>query len=337
MRQLDGLRALAVCSIAWHHWASPKYHLGLPWHAGVPLFFVLSGFLITGILLDARLRYEAAGTDSRFRLWRNFYIRRMLRLFPLYYCVLAWAIIVKEANLNDSFWWHAFYVSNYYIISQGTWIGATTHFWSLAVEEQFYLLWPFVLLFVPHRWMFRCFVVITLMGPLFRLGGWEPFGIATPAQFDALGLGALIAWLYRNPTTWWNWITTRREWAALGLLAAYSIVFLYDASSPFHFALLLIFALIIDAAAKGVTGHVGTFLENPIVRYIGRISYGLYLLHNFANIPAAFVLRICPPLGTIPGSVYAIKCLCTLTLAMLSWHLLEKPINGLKRHFPYSV
>src|SRR5882757_1220817 len=130
--QLDGLRALSVAAVAWSHWRAswlPKTYI--PWgELGVATFFVISGFLITGILLDHR-------TDgSRPLVLRQFYARRFLRIFPLFYAALIVALLLRADGMSETWHWHASYLSNIYFYLLG-WHGQMSHFWSLAVEEQF--------------------------------------------------------------------------------------------------------------------------------------------------------------------------------------------------------
>ncbi len=345
--QLDGLRALAVAGVAWHHWAPAKYHYGLPWGSGVSLFFVLSGFLITGLLLDARAAAEASAKASVFRVWRNFYLRRTLRLFPLYYVVLGCVTVGGIVRLDEDFGWHFFYATNFYVIARGEWIGYPSHLWTLAVEEQFYLCWPLLVLLVPIRRMFASLILVTLTGLTFGLvasvwfSEFPMLGLATPAQFFTLGLGAIVAWLVRYPVGWWHFITRHRT-GIISMLGAIWSVLLILPSGPIcvHVSGLLlgaIFGLVVHGAAQGFSGWIGQLLQGPFLGYIGRISYGVYLWHNFVAAPTSMIFRACPWLGDVPGSIYLVKAGCTFGLAALSWHLLEKPINDSKRFFPYST
>lgn len=148
MKQLDGLRAIAVLSVLYYHFYSNALPFGI---MGVRLFFVLSGFLITGILLQCRRLAETGGQSSLFTL-RRFYIRRFLRIFPLFYLVLLVSAVINLQGFRDGLWWHAAYLSNVYFAAGGN-AGATIHFWSLSVEEQFYLIWPWLILYVPRAWL----------------------------------------------------------------------------------------------------------------------------------------------------------------------------------------
>ena len=144
--QLDALRGIAVAAVAYSHWIAPRYQFGIRWGtAGVTLFFVLSGYLISGILLDCRTQ-----SDRPFAL-RSFYARRFLRIFPLYDLVLLILFAVNLPPVRQTIFWHLTYLSNFYFLHHGGWHGPISIFWTLAVEEQFYLFWPAILLFVPNR------------------------------------------------------------------------------------------------------------------------------------------------------------------------------------------
>src|SRR5436309_834307 len=156
MPQLDGVRALAVLAVLVHHYLSAAWpvldragtSLGF---LGVKLFFVLSGFLITGILLEGRLADDTPEGRSRLRFLRQFYIRRFLRIFPLYYVVVALALICNIAPARQIAIWLLTYTVNIYFSIVGEFPRHFSHLWSLAIEEQFYLVWPWCILYARQR------------------------------------------------------------------------------------------------------------------------------------------------------------------------------------------
>ena len=201
--QLDGLRAVSVVAVAYSHWL-PAWQFGLPLGAGVHLFFVLSGFLITRILLalrDLPRRGQAVG---------RFYVRRALRLFPAFYLVLGLAWLADVPLVRETWAWHAAYLSNVRIASDARWMGHVSHFWSLAVEEQFYLLWPWLIVWSPRTWLGPILAMAVLSGPASRyiaatVGLAEPFWALVPAgSADSLGVGALVAWAGWRRGYWWR-------------------------------------------------------------------------------------------------------------------------------------
>src|SRR5262249_15573796 len=158
--QLDGLRAFAVGAVLIHHFFKPARIGGVDFALlGVWLFFVLSGFLITGILLRLRDQVDHSGYPSGFAL-RQFYIRRFLRIFPLYYSVLFMAATIDLGDVRDTILWHLAYISNYLFATRQDWGSITAHFWSLSVEEQFYILWPVLILFAPRRLLLKLIISV---------------------------------------------------------------------------------------------------------------------------------------------------------------------------------
>ena len=178
---LDGLRAIAVGLVLLHHLVPlhrivphpPGTKVGnvVPplGYIGVSLFFVLSGFLITRILLAGRERVDAGHTTTP-RLLGAFYVRRTLRIFPLYYATLLVLTLLDTGLVRDRIAWHATYTSNWLFSSAAAWSagGSERHFWTLAVEEQFYLLWPWLMLLVPARLLPGALVLTFLAAPAWR-------------------------------------------------------------------------------------------------------------------------------------------------------------------------
>ncbi len=348
MGQLDGLRAIAVFAVIAQHTLPPENPLSslrLGSHA-VHLFFVLSGFLITAILLSARDRCENGGYQMRHVL-KAFYLRRALRIFPAYYLILAIAFIVGVEDLRGSWEWHFSYLTNVYLAIRGTGHGAVTHLWSLAIEEQFYIVWPLVVLLMPRRWLSTTLSVTVLTGPLFRLGMWnltqnvKSTTMLMPACADFLGTGAILAYLSRNhvPDA-----STARVAAYIcgGSAALWAFSLQFSESATLVISGLIeaaFFASVIYLCANSMTGVFGRVLNAAPLRFVGLISYGIYLIHHF--IPYFFVAleRRFDVWSRFPlthgwASFVAVSVVSTL-FAALSWQLIEAPINSFKRFFPY--
>src|SRR5258708_1651704 len=160
---LDQLRAASVFAVLVHHFFDPWRAYGNLGSLGVQLFFVISGFLITGILIDSR---EA----PLGRYLKTFYFRRALRIVPSYYLAVLVGALIGEPSTAAYLDAHLAYATNYAIFRGGDWIGPSTHFWSLAVEQQFYLVCPWVIHATPLRALPFCFLGIGLAAPLWRLG-----------------------------------------------------------------------------------------------------------------------------------------------------------------------
>ncbi len=302
---LDGMRALAILLVIPHNvdlLRPPVPRLDIPiaifLHAGwigVQLFFVLSGFLITGNLLDTR------GSGNYFSA---FFGRRALRIMPLYFAVLVSAFVIApaittlpeglRATTNHQVWLWTF-LSNW-AAPFGADVHGFGHFWSLAVEEQFYLLWPFIVLLCGPAALLRVCAVVAVIALATRC--WliyahfpqEALYMFTICRMDALAMGAAAAALIRIPDTLALLQRSVKTvaWLAAGMLLATTIgtrgLAMYDVSTQsIGYTLLSIaFALILLLAALPVTGWLRSImssLASTPLRLIGRYSYGMYVFH----------------------------------------------------------
>ena len=340
---LDGLRAVAVLGVLFFHLDLPGAQLG--W-AGVELFYVLSGFLITRILLD--LRTQPA-------YLRTFYFRRALRILPIYFLVIAvtslLALATDRPESLATLPYYLLYLQNYYpqiasLNSEG--IPLTNHTWTLAVEEQFYWLWPIVVLVATGRRLRAVLLFMFIAAPAARLGLllWtgNPFaGIASlVAQIDALAAGAFLATV-RVPTAAKGLFARRGAVsAAAGVILLFLLV---DASGlaafaePTQWAIRPVNVLVLSGMALlfgGVTAvtlagvrPVTAVLAFPPLAHLGRISYGLYLYYPLAIFFATVVADAISPdrSRTERGLVLtAGAVLLNYVLALGSWRYLERPI-----------
>lgn len=321
----------------------------LPWGwVGVDLFFVLSGFLITGILLETKGLPGAP---------KSFYARRLLRIFPLYYLVLA-LVFALEPHLvppelvhpaSDRLWYFA-YLQN--LALEMLHIGSVaplhlTHTWSLAVEEQYYLVWPWLVWLLPRRALAALLALVLLAAPLARFevlsahpGAWRSYWLVyrnTLLHVDGLAAGSLLALVARLPAATPTRLGVSGALAAvlvlspalwgLSELARIGIVqFPSQPSDPrvgaLAFSLLSVGFAGAVAAALGLRSRLlDLLLANPPVRWIGRVSYGLYVWHY-----VVFQLA--------PWESPALSVAVTFALAALSWYAFESPLLRLKRHFP---
>jgi peptidoglycan/LPS O-acetylase OafA/YrhL len=328
--QLDVVRATAVSLVMWHHWCGHPDHPFGP--MGVWLFFVLSGFLITRILLNAR---RDTPQDNRTALL-NFYIRRFLRIFPLYYFVLLLSWATSE-NFRRDWYWYAAYLQNFKMMAADDPVKVFgVHLWTLAVEEQFYVVCPLIVLFAPRRALLPvigCAIAlsIVLRGVLAGMG-WTPFGVYvfTPDNFDTLGCGALLAcfWVHRRDDV----VALRRIALAAGLIALVATAFVR--LPVLNAALMaaptaLIGLWFVSRAAEGFRGWIGYAMSFPPSVYLGRISYGIYVYHFFA--PAALRPLFERYHIREGGVAFGLVCLVvTVAVASLSWFLLERPFLLLK-------
>jgi peptidoglycan/LPS O-acetylase OafA/YrhL len=360
IKSLDGLRFLAVTFVLADHWTADR--LGFPAsYLGVCMFFVLSGFLITRILLSAKEKDAELNRGHGFSL-KRFFIRRTIRIFPLYYAVLGGLFLLNVPPVREKFMWLFSYMTNNYLAIHNTWMGSVDHLWSLAVEEQFYIFFPFVVLFLPLKWLPKTFTFFVIFAVFIRAvlyytsGSWIPPYVLTPACLDAFGLGALLAFmLYYDKTKILNVIRSR--WSLLAGIAFYALLVLILKNSPeAHNAASSIWLRLgesmLSVSLMGFLitnkSHVFTrFFEwNPLV-YIGKISYGIYIFHNFlyneyhpiAYSPGVKLVNWLNEsnnivLASLPVRVILLYGM-VVVVATLSWYLFEKPINKLKDKYGY--
>jgi peptidoglycan/LPS O-acetylase OafA/YrhL len=358
MAQLDGIRALAAGMVVCYHFWGPArqyVHLG---GIGVRVFFVLSGFLITGILLRSRARLDSGQTPAGVAL-RRFYIRRVLRIFPLYYFALAIAWYARVSGAREGMVWHATYLSNVHFflanaVHPGHWGGRVAHLWSLAVEEQFYLLWPWVILFAPRRWLPGIALGMAAVGPVFRyivfsITGNDITSMLPLGCVDSLALGAYLAMTvlpeYKShPLV--RPIGAAVLWSGLLLLGASQAAEQTDGFWAFRIvsfdlAVALAGVWLVARAAEGMGGLAGKVLELSPLRYLGTISYGIYVYHLMLP---ELLPRVARRLGypdlfaplvdqSLPFLIF--YGAASIAVAAVSWHLFEGPINRLKARFEY--
>jgi peptidoglycan/LPS O-acetylase OafA/YrhL len=339
MPQLDSVRAIAVLLVMFAHYGGP-FSLWMARHgldcgaAGVRLFFVLSGFLITGIILRKRDLRAACRERLNGRALRQFYARRALRICPLYYGILLLAFAVGVRAVRDNALWHFSCLSNW----SGRTMGVSSHFWSLCVEAQFYLLWPLA------AFTFSAPRLQTSLLPLWLLSllgaGVIPNELVARSAFSFafLGFGCWLAvrcFVVQTPLR-------RRAVRPRPLLLAALFLLLCAFAGRSIFAQAqrtsevlaglseaCLFLWAIEGAALGFSGLAGSVLSTGPLRYLGTISYGVYAYHLFMPALAIWILArldwTCAP--ALRNGACA---LATFLVAAISWEFYERPILAFK-------
>ncbi len=357
---LDGLRGLALLLVFCHHIAytyPPQYFLRhgtvlrvlrfvlLHGWVGVDIFFVLSGFLVTGILLRSR---QAENYSS------VFYARRVLRIAPVYYGVLVFVFLVPgspwlhyaHVPWHTQLWW---WLSGSNVVSalHPGYLALLSPFWSLAIEEHFYLLWPLAVRRLTDRRLMQLAlglvageVVLRMLPPVVALTLQSPEVIYrwTPLHFDGLLLGSLAAiavstdLLKQNAIAWLRLCATVAALAAAGML---------HAGLRFHTTPILSLAAasaVAMLALQNGRGWLSRLLSNRLLRRVGRYSYFMYATQTL--VLAFAIAHVIPHLHLRRGALmllatYATPILLSFACGAISWAAVEGPINGFRRHFAY--
>jgi peptidoglycan/LPS O-acetylase OafA/YrhL len=330
---LDGLRGVAVLSVILYH----VLHFRPGW-MGVDLFFVLSGFLITSILLD---------TKNAPAYFKNFYVKRLLRIFPLYYGTLLLFFLPFLINHSGTIINKALpyfgYVQNISFTLTGAWpvdsLSPLNHFWSLAIEEQFYIFFPLLIYFIKDKMLPVICGALVILAIALRC--WFYFTTKndvacytfTFCRMDGLLIGALANMFARK------YKSVRLEYFMLVMLAVIVISwFNMDFTNPIHLTVgftinALFFAFILLLSLSPNT-YVAKVLFNPVLRHLGKYSYGLYVFHHiyFILINYAVATRF-KDSATMQNLVPVITLTVTYITALLSFHFFEAPILKLKKKF----
>ncbi len=302
-------------------------------HLRVSLFFVVSGFLITQILMTAK---DRGGHINIF----NFYVRRMLRLFPALIVLVAFGVVFDMDGFRALAIWPMLQASNiYFAMTQNVTPWVTGHLWSLNVLEQFYLLWPIVILLLPIR---RIYVLLlAIIGSMIFLrananalgiDGWWTFFVINA---DPIAAGALACLLMRVPAV--ASVIVSRPALAAAVLALAAPFFLWDGlggSLSYRVMIQPALAVIVCGAYVGYRGPIGWLLGNKVAEFISKISYAVYIYHLMIW---WLVAQWFPALWDTGPMTFAILTAISLLAATLSWYVLEQPISRLKQHFPTAA
>ncbi len=364
--QLDGIRFIAVGLVLLAHLTDTTLPIG---ELGVTMFFVLSGFLITRILMLSRDKLKDQ-PDGFKKYIRKFLIRRTIRIFPVYYLCILILYIIGVPSVRDHLGWLVLYGTNIYMAINEGWMGSVDHLWSLAVEEQVYLIFPFLIFFVPRKHLLTTLGVMGVFSVLLRLyfyltgKSWIVSYVSMPACLDSFALGGLMAWLQLNKPKTFTAVFSQK-WLVVASMALWYLVYYWSVQLGLQFdpvnkynvvkivgdrlAASVFSFFLIGSAAVGYHGLMAIFLENPVSVYLGKISYGIYLYHNFVfnhyhsyTVPNHPVVRFFnkvyrhfPDLQNYPSFQILVVIALTILVASISWHFFEKPINDLKDKYAY--
>ncbi|WP_310393470.1 acyltransferase [Hymenobacter sp.] len=344
---LNGIRAIAVWLVVLAHWTLPPFPVG---EMGRIPFFVLSGYLISGIIWRKQVHPGAPGPWGR-RLV-TFYQRRVLRILPPYYLALAAGALLPLATLREYPGWFVLPASNLLFYRLHHWGEGVGHYWTMAVEEQFYLVWPLLLGVIGQRlgWL----LAVAASGVLFRVA-WSIWVtpdfvfVLLPACLDMFALGAVLSltehipWVQRLARGRWvllAWGAWSGLWALTHYFSALSL-WLLTSTAVASVASVVTLNWAVQRPGSPALGSARVLLS-PVLQWLGRRSYGCYLYHLL--LPVLYqraVYRLFPAvearrlwLGPLPTVLLLTPVL--LLLAAASWHWLEAPLNRWKDRLSYS-
>jgi peptidoglycan/LPS O-acetylase OafA/YrhL len=333
----------------------------------VNLFFVLSGYLITRILFSAKMK-GVQFQVPRHKVIVGFWLRRAIRIFPLYYFALFVCMLlpVIGAGVRNNAASYFFYFTNLHLVKAQYWPPVTAHFWTLDVEEQFYLAWPFIIIFMPQRYLLKLFMGIIAAVMLLKIFSYYPsspvpLDILTRFNIDAFAVGGILAYKCALANEKERQFITKCFdiifYTGIPVCLAIIITKSYYFSFVYNRFLFAVFSMkIIERAITGYKNHLGKFLENRVVLYLGKISYGIYIWHLLIPVlfwrlfdlvygklndhfPSFFInhqegLTIFDDIISSDTACFIIYSALTITASVLSWNLIEKPFSKLKSFIP---
>jgi peptidoglycan/LPS O-acetylase OafA/YrhL len=352
-KQLDGFRCMAIFAVMITHFVVLDFVSRIPLGLGVLFFFVLSSFLITRILI---LSNENTGRNRFFSL-RQFYIRRILRIFPVYYLTILALFILNVRPCRELIFYLLSFTVNFKIAS-GMEVGGFNHLWSLSVEEQFYLFIPFIVLFIPVKYLWKILIAFVFVGLAGRALLYDydksmPYSsFNTVGCLDSFGLGGILAYLSVYKVEFLKKLMAYRA-LYFGSILTFMLIMIFSFSiysnglkTNFASAVwmkflfnIMSFWILGYSVTYGYTGVIKRILENRVIVYLGRISYGLYLFHLFVPV---FFRVVCKhfKIAYIQSNesfhivvISVIYILTTIACASISWFFIEKPFNEWRSKF----
>ncbi len=343
IKQFDSVRGIAVLFIIVYHWVPAELLKAIPLGFNVvDVFFVLSGFLITRILLESRKKAEELKIAKPL-VFANFFVRRALRIFPIYYLLIFLVLWIDHIDKTKLI--HLLtYTFNFYSFKTQLWDENFAHLWSLSVEEQFYLFWPWVILLVNKKYLPHviCFCIGLGIITEYILKD-NTYGQVIPFTcLDSLGIGALLSWILVScPSSFvkaykcsvvlaWVFVI----WLIMDLVLGRSMFLPTRLSLSILSAWLICY--VVHKAMVHKKNRLGFLLDNKILVGVGKMSYGIYVYHfTLPNYSWHLFLKInkyYPPMNTTFTLVVE-NFILLMVVSWLSYHYFELPITSLKKYF----
>jgi len=305
---------------------------------GVDIFFLISGFLITYILIEEKKRFQTIHIGK-------FMMRRTLRIWPLYFLLIAMAPVLVKWIGNDSpnYLANIFFVGNFDVMTSKAWAYPFAHFWSICIEEHFYLVWPFIILLIPTKRLLPTFIIIILASIIFRMYThysvelyWYPLFLHTLSRIDVLVIGAIGAYFYAKKPFEIRLPKIIRYVLIVLLIVALSMesVNLWDtyiqAGLKKYIYLSMIITLLLDYNFNPKFRHI--LPKKSFIHYLGKISYGIYM---YGNILLLLIIKKMMLYWGISNmwAFFAMVTFLSIAIPIISYEFFEKPILKYNKRF----
>ena len=334
-----------MLGVIWLHWAPAEWRLPLPFEIGLYFFLTLTGFLITRVLLRDRDAGEKLHKPWRKMAIRHFLKRRAIRILIPCYAAMLFGWIVGAPDLRAHPLIYLSHLANFHIAFMDGYPSGTAHYWTLAIQMQFYLLWPLLIFFAPRRLLGPLLLAFVALAPISRWVLLHYFPqVHNPGAFstcatDYFGAGALLALAMERGMQPGDRRLGIFAWIAF---VCYVTLYCFDQAGRTiaglgHFQqtfVSIVFAGLISATLRGFSGPLGKVLEHPAAQHIGRLSYGLYLFHNVMPLALGMVMPfLWHP--AITGPLVAVRlvafALASWGVAWLCWRYLEQPLDRFRQ------
>ena len=346
--RIDSLRFFAVFAVILSHWLGSNFivkKLPLLGYYGVSFFFVLSGFLITRILWQQR-----DVKKSLFNKLKNFFAKRAIRIFPIYYLSIFFFLFTIPAIFENNFVYFFTYLSNFLTFFSSKWPDMLSHFWSLAVEEQFYLFWPFIILLMKKDLFLKINFLIIIFSVLFKSyfnyyasQNISYYSLLPFSQLDLFAIGAILAFKYDT------FVLELDKFKRYKLLIFLILIVSINLISPRLIIIQNVFfgilsCIIILLSDRRLNLYLFKILDQKFLIFLGKISYGLYVYHNFIpwlirNLNGTEIrYQLNFKYSILPNDInpiiwFLLSILLLITISSISWFFIEKPILKLKSKF----
>ena len=295
---------------------------------GVDVFFLISGFLITYILLEEKRKYKSINI-------KNFMIRRAFRIWPLYFflIIISPLLVYLTNSESPNYLANLFFLGNFDIIFSGKWMYPFSHFWSICIEEHFYLIWPFIIAFVPVKYLLKTFVFLILISISFRCFAylnfdnfWYHIYLNPLSRMDEIIIGAIGGYFYFSKPIVFKLPKLLRVLFLISLIVILSVesMVLWDglisASLKKYIYLVLIIPLLLDFNFNPSFKRV--LKPNSVFHYLGKVSFGIYM---YSNVILLFVIGLFKYAGLHNITLFfLVNVLVTIVVSVISYEFFEK-------------